>query len=100
MSESRKKIVSWIVLAALWFVILGSSAFIIAHAEHDCTGGECVVCTALSECHKTLRTFGTASAGTIQPVMISCLLAVICSAVSRRGRVHTTLISLKVELLD
>ncbi|WP_294486225.1 hypothetical protein [uncultured Ruminococcus sp.] len=100
MSKGRNRVVTWIVLAALGIVMLGSSAFIIIHAEHDCTGEECAVCAALAECIRTLDNMGSACAGAVQTVLTCCLTAAVCIIIIKLCYAHTTLISLKVELLD
>ncbi len=56
MSKGRNRAISWIVLVIFSLVIFCSSAFIIVHADHDCTGEDCSVCMELAECHKTLNT--------------------------------------------
>ena len=54
----------------------------------------------LAECHKTLHTFGTAVAGALQLTLILCIVAALCSIIIKTHSEHTTLISLKVELLN
>ncbi len=100
MTGSRKRVISWFILIIFSFVILGSSCFIITHAVHDCTDEECSICLELAECHKTLHTFGTAVAGALQLTLILCIVAALCSIIIKTHSEHTTLISLKVELLN
>lgn len=100
MSKSRNRAVSWIVLLVFSLVIFCSSAFIIVHADHDCTGEDCSICMELAECHKTLNTLGTAVAGTLQLTLMLCIVTALCKIIIKSHTVHTTLISLKVELLN
>ncbi len=101
MSKSRNRAISWIVLVVFSLVIFCSSAFIITHTNHDCTGDDCSVCMELAECHKILNTLGTtAVAGTLQFTLILCIVAALCKVIIKSHSEHSTLISLKVELLN
>lgn len=100
MSKSRNRAVSWIVLIVFSLVIFCSSAFLIVHADHNCTGEDCSVCLELAECRKTLQTLGTAVAGGLQLALMLCVAAALCGIIIRSHSAHTTLISLKVELLN
>ena len=100
MTGSRKKVLSLIMLFVLNFVIFGSSCFIISHTGHDCSGEDCPVCMELAECHKILHTLGTAVPGAIQSILMLCIAVLLCNVIRKSDPVHTTLISLKVELLD
>ena len=100
MSKSRNRAVSWIILIVFSLVIICSSAFIIVHADHDCTGEDCSICMELAQCHKTLHTLGTAVAGALQLTLMLCIVAALCNIIIRSHSEHKTLISLKVELLN
>ncbi|MBR6982792.1 MAG: hypothetical protein IKH75_04520 [Ruminococcus sp.] len=100
MSKSRNRAISWIVLMVFSFVIFTSSAFIIVHAYHDCTGEDCSICMELAQCRKTLHTLGTAVAGALQLTLILCIAAALYKVIIKTHSAHTTLISLKVELLN
>lgn len=100
MSKNRNRAISWIVLIVFSLVIFCSSAYIIVHAGHDCTGEDCSICMELAECHKTLHTLGTAVAGALQLMLMLCIVAALCNIIIRSHSAHTTLISLKVELLN
>lgn len=99
MSKNMSRAISRIVLAIFGFVIFCSSAFLILHTYHDCTGEDCSVCMELAECHKMLHALGTATAGASRLIPMLCIAAAICKAIIRSHSAHTTLISLKVELL-
>ncbi len=100
MSKCRSRAISWIVLVVFSLVIFCSSTFIITHTNHDCTGDDCSICMELAECHKTLNTLGTAVAGVLQLILTLCIVAALCSIIIKSHSEHTTLISLKVELLN
>lgn len=100
MSKRRNKAVSWLVIAVFSLVIFCSSAFIITHAEHDCGGEDCSICMELAKLHKTLHELGTAVAGAIILTLMTCIIAIPCKMTASSHSAHTTLISLKVELLD
>lgn len=98
MSKSRNRAISWIVLMVFSLVIFCSSAFIITHTNHDCTGEDCSICMELAECHKTLHTLETGVTGVLQ--LILCIAAALYKVIINTHPAHTTLISLKVELLN
>lgn len=100
MTKNRSRVLSWIVLVVFSLVILCSSAFIITHADHDCSGEDCPVCIELAECHNTLHPLGTAFMGGVHLAVMTLALAVIISSFTKVKTDHTTLISLKVELLN
>ncbi|MBR1822998.1 MAG: hypothetical protein IJ779_02060 [Ruminococcus sp.] len=100
MSETGKRAVSWVMLMIFSLVIFCSSAFIIVNADHDCTGEKCSICMELAECHKTLNTLGTAVSGTLQLTLMLCIAVSLCRIIIKSHSKHTTLISLKVELLN
>ena len=100
MTKSRNRAISWIMLVVFSLVIFCSSVFMIVHAEHDCTGEGCSVCTELAECYKMLRALGTAAAGKLRPALMIPAVYIYCGIVLKTRSAHTTLISLKVELLN
>jgi hypothetical protein len=100
MSKSRNRAISWIVLVVFSLVIFCSSAFIITHTNHDCTGEDCSVCMELAKCHKTLNALGTAVTGGLHLSVMMFALAVAIKHFTKTRSDHTTLISLKVELLN
>ena len=100
MSKSRNRVVSWIVLMVFSIVIFCSSAFIIVYADHDCTGSDCLVCAQLAQCSKNLHTTGISSGKPgffhALAIVVPAIIFLAGSAVSK----NTTLITLKVELLN
>ncbi|HRR76460.1 MAG TPA: hypothetical protein P5191_06565 [Ruminococcus sp.] len=100
MTSNIKRIVSCIILIVFCFVVFSSSCFIITHADHDCTGENCSICIELVECQKALHTFGAAVAGAFKLTLTLCIAAVLSKVIIKAHSAHTTLISLKVELLN
>ena len=100
MAGNAKRIVSWIVLVIFSLVIFSSSCFIITHADHDCTGENCSVCTEIAECHNTLNALGTAFTGIVHLAVMMFVLSAAVRLFTWTKADHTTLISLKVELLN
>ena len=96
----KKRIISWIILIVFSFVIWGSSFFVITHSDHDCTGEDCSVCMELAECHKTLNTLSTAFMGSVHLAVMMFVLSVTVKSFTETRTDHSTLISLKVELLN
>jgi hypothetical protein len=82
------------------FVILSSSCFIIAHADHDCSGEDCVVCMELSQCRNTISALGTDSPSQLIITAAAVSVPAVIAAAVRTVLGNTTLISLKVELLN
>lgn len=98
--KSLMKRISAAAAAVLFvLVIFCSSAFIAVHGHHHCTGEDCVVCTVLERCHESMDTLGTSL-----PVLVLSaaviVLAVILVSYDVRSFTDSTLISLKVELLN
>ena len=100
MTGSKNRVISWIILIVFSLVIFCSFAFIITHADHDCAGEDCSVCMELAECHNTLNTLGTAFAASVHLAIMMFVLSAIVKSFTRTKTDHTTLISLKVELLN
>ena len=100
MTEKRSRIVSLVVLFVFSFVLFGSSLFIVTHTGHHCAGEDCAVCMELAGCEQTLHTPAVCASGMIRLVamFLSALLLVRAAVQTRTA--NTTLISLKVELLN
>lgn len=100
MAGNKNRIVSFIVVLLFSLVIFGSGLFIIFHADHNCTGEDCPVCTEIAECYGALHTIGTANADVslLVPAFVSALI--LARVIIKTHSEHTTLISLKVELLN
>lgn len=100
MTSRRNTVISWILFIVFSFVIFSSSCFIILHSEHSCTGEECSVCDELAECHKILNTLDTILICAFHLASVIFALFVILKSHVKTRSDHSTLISLKVELLN
>lgn len=98
--KSLMKRISAAAAAVLFvLVIFCSSAFIAVHGHHHCTGEDCVVCAVLEQCHESMDTLGTSlpALALSAAVIVLAVILVFCAAGSFTD---STLISLKVELLN
>lgn len=100
MTVSRKQRIFALISALLFgVVILGSLAFIAAESGHVCADDNCRICEAIQQSEKLLSSAGGAViAGAVRISVIFAFIAVLlCGRVFCKS---STLISLKVELLD
>lgn len=95
----KTRIFAAVLAALVVLVALSASAFMIEHADHDCTGEDCPVCERLFACAQSLRNL----AGAAVVVLASVAFASVVSA-SADGYlpayVPRTPVSLKVKLSD
>ena len=100
MKKIIDKIILFLTMTAMIMMLVASSYLIIKHINHHCTGNGCAVCRELEQCFNNIRTLGTAGEIPDRPVtsfvvfVVSLVFAVY--VISNK----TTLISLKVELLN
>lgn len=80
-------------------IVVASPLFLILHAEHDCTGEDCLICEQVGACVQHLKTVSTAVAAVLWAV---ALLAFRYDqpAPAVTSRMPCTLVSLKVKLSD
>ncbi len=93
----RKKYLVCIMAAVMLMIVLFSSFFIAAHADHECDGRDCPVCACIQQCEKNLRGFGdgmTAGISAVMPLLVF-LLSVSIPVCSLTG---ATPVSQKVRL--
>ncbi len=58
-NNTSKRIIAWIALLAVVFVMLFSAIYILKHADHECTGAECPVCAVMEQCGNNIKNIGT-----------------------------------------
>ncbi len=79
------------------FIVLFSSFYIAAEADHDCCGEDCPICACIHQCENTLRGIGDRAAvrfAVVAPVILILFAAAfVIAAVSQ-----DTLVSRKVRL--
>ena len=84
----------------LMLVLISSAFFIAQNIDHQCEGDSCPVCTEIASCHSNIQNFGcTGAESTCSTALVIGFIAYIICAVFSVSN-NTTLISLKVELLD
>ena len=99
MMTKKKRIISLIVAIAVLFVMLYSTFYIAAEANHDCVGENCPVCYQVSICENTLKSFSLAGCAV---AFTAAFTYTLCRSISARTDVtpNYTLVSLKVKLTD
>ncbi|MCR4861851.1 MAG: hypothetical protein K5884_04440 [Ruminococcus sp.] len=100
MANKSRRLVSILIAAVFSIVVFGSLLFIIEHSAHDCSGEDCAVCMEIAACQNNLSAFGTTSAAAIAVTAAIAIFAVLVIAAVRTISNNSTLISLKVELLN
>ena len=97
---AQKRRVMAILLASLiTAAVILSCAFIIGHADHDCTGESCLVCETLAACARMLHRLPAVPA----PAAGVCFFALLAACVvwlSTDAHAHDTPVSLRVKLSD
>ncbi|MCR5332257.1 MAG: hypothetical protein K6E62_13900 [Lachnospiraceae bacterium] len=54
-SRMNIRIASGIMGSMMLFIVLFSSLFIAAEADHDCVGDDCPICVCIQQCENTLH---------------------------------------------
>lgn len=91
------KIIAFVLLAAVLFVVSFSSFYVISQSNHTCQGESCSVCSVICQCEDTIKAFGNAVAlaAVILSAVFSTLLVLLNSCLMPMA---DTLISYKVRL--
>ena len=74
MSVTGRHLTAGIMAAMMLLVMLFSSFYIAAHADHDCTGEDCPICACIQQCENTIRGAGigiTVLLAVCLPVLLS-----------------------------
>ncbi len=56
---NRIRIAAFVMAVMMLVIMLFSSLFIAAHADHDCTGEDCPVCACIQQCENTIQGMGS-----------------------------------------
>lgn len=94
---NKKRVITLILTALFCFAVLFSAVFIIAEAEHDCTGEHCSICYQLSSCENTIKTISLTGAVFAVAVYLMYLFLRSIAVYSNDGCI-SSLITLKVKL--
>ena len=97
--STKQKILAFISAVVFGAVILGSLSFIASASKHDCAGEDCAVCELIQQCEKLLTCCGSGVKLCVShfEVLFAMTAVLLCG---RAVFGKTTLISLKVELLN
>lgn len=99
MKSMKSRFAAAFTASMILLVILCSSIFIIEHSEHNCKGNDCTICIELEQCRSNFHILGTA-ASAIALAAILIFTAADGATAARTSSVSSTLITLKVELLN
>ena len=75
--DKRINITAGIMAVMMLIVVLFSSFYIAAHADHECTGEDCPICACIQQCENNIRGIGSGVAtisAVIIPVFITLLI--------------------------
>ena len=95
----KKRIISLVVAAAVFFVMLCSALFIAAEADHECVGENCPICYQINVCRNTLKNLSLAVCAAAFAAALSYTLCRGVSVCTDYAQSYT-LVSLKVKLSD
>lgn len=79
------------------FIVLFSSFYIAAEADHDCCGEDCPICACIHQCENTLRCIGD-GISVLSSGIILFLFVLLAAALFVTAAPSDTLISRKVRL--
>ena len=99
MMTKKKRIISLVVAVAVFFVMLYSTLYIAAEANHDCVGENCPICYQISVCENTLKNLSLAVCAV---AFAAAFTYTLCRSISACADVTPsyTLVSIKVKLTD
>ncbi len=95
--EKKKRIIAILLAVTVFFVMLYSAFFIVAHARHDCVGENCPICYQIDVCKNVLKNLSLAVAAA---AFAAAFTYTLCRSISACTAVipSYTLVSLKVKL--
>ena len=94
------RIILFLIMMAVVLMLIISSLLIAKHIHHHCTGKNCPVCSVLTQCFNNVRLLGTACDTPVLSFAFVIVFAVVLVFAANTMSNITTLISLKVELLN
>ncbi len=98
--KQLKKATALLVFAVILLLPIFSGCYIKANTNHDCTRNNCPVCVEIKFAKHFLTSFKFMISGACFSMLFVGCSIMLKSNVERFKRMHTTLITLKVELLD
>ena len=99
-----KKVVNrsivFLIMISVMLMLVISSFMIAKHIHHHCTGKDCPVCSELTQCFNNVRLLGSVGNTPVLSLAFVIGFAVMLMFTVSTISNKTTLISLKVELLN
>ncbi len=96
MTRQRQIIAAWLAAVAV-LVVLSSSAFILSHADHDCSGEDCPICEQLYACTQNLKNLAAALAAAAAVITLVVFLRTVLRY-AQADCIQNTPVHLKVKL--
>ncbi len=96
----KKRLTAIIILAVYCFVIGISFTFIIVNSEHKCSGVDCPICLEIQRYETIIHNISGGLRKLAIIIFVLCLFAAEIILSYRRIQNSTTLVSLKIELLN
>ena len=94
---NHSRIAAAVLAAITVLAVIFSSAFIIEHADHDCTGEDCPICEQLCACAQNLKNL-TAAAATIMVILAFRFAVQAVMGQAKYAYIPHTPVNLKVKL--
>lgn len=95
--KKRTGFISKILCVAVVLSLALSAAFIITHADHDCTSNHCEICRYIERCDQTLKKTWLDTVTWIK-IAFAGLFYVLITIDSQETRTFKTLVSIRVKL--
>ena len=95
----RNRRIALLFAMTLVFAVLFSVVFVVAEANHDCSGEDCPICCQMTVCENTLRAAGFAAAVVFFAARIREFV-LSKPALAKKQAWNSSLVSLKVKLSD
>lgn len=94
---TRQNRIAAVIAAITVLVVLFSSAYIVEHADHDCTGEDCPICEQLYACARNLNNL-TAAAMVVTVMLVLRFALQAVAGQAKYACVPRTPVYLKVKL--
>lgn len=98
--SSSKRLTAIVLAFVIVFTVLSSALVISLNSHHCCTGEACHICIQLSSAERTLKKLISASALAIVISAAAVYLFVITIPLYKNKNILSTLVSLRIELLN
>ncbi len=97
--RKRNAVAAVMITALILFVLLFSSFYMAAEADHDCSGEDCPVCVVLLQCQQAVKRISGSAPGTaVITLLLISATGIILLPVSDSFISYPTLVSRKIRL--